>query len=221
MRLKTRLQRAFTENIPLKAAALIIAVILWLFVTSKGLTEASFDVPVDFVNIPQGLDIVRYDVKSVNIVIKGYERFIKNIKQGDIRINVDVSRAKKGETQLQIREEDIRLPNTVSVVRIDPSSVRVILEEKVTKKVPVKPVITGRPDKGYLVSSVKTIPEEIKIEGVTSELKRINFLNTEPVDISGLRDNLAQEVSLDLAGKKIKPEKDKIEIIIRIRGRGK
>lgn len=221
MRLKTWLQRAFTENIPLKTAAIIIAVILWLFVTSKGLTEASFDVPVDFVNIPTGLDIVRYEIKSVNIVIRGYERFIKNIKPGDIRINVDVSRAKKGEVQLPIRKGDIRLPNTVSVVRIDPPSVRVILEEKTTKKVPVKPVITGRPDKGYSVSSIKTIPEEIRIEGITSELKRINFLYTEPVDISGLRDNLTQEVSLDLAGKRIKPERDKVEIAIMIRGRGK
>lgn len=221
MRLRTWLQRAFTENIPLKIAAIVIAVILWLFVTSKGLTEASFDVPVDFVNIPQGLDIVRYDIKSVNIVIRGYERFIKNIKQGDIRINVDVSRAKKGEAQLPIRAGDIRLPNTVSVVRIDPSSIKVILEEKTTKTVPVKPVITGRPDKGYSVSSIKTFPEEIRIEGITSELKRINFLYTEPVDISGLRDNLTQEVSLDLAGKKIKPERDRVEIAIRIRGRGK
>ncbi|MFN3395350.1 MAG: YbbR-like domain-containing protein [Thermodesulfovibrionales bacterium] len=221
MRLKTWLQKAFTENIPLKTAALLIAVILWLFVTSKGLTEASFDVPVDFVNIPQGLDIVRYDIKTVNIVIRGYERFIKNIKQGDIRINVDLSRAKKGEAQLPIRAGDIRLPNTVSVVRIDPSSLRVILEEKTTKKVPVKPVITGKPDRGYSVSSIKTIPEEIRIEGITSELKRINFLYTEPVDISGLRDNLTQEVSLDLAGKKIKPERDKVEIAIKIRGRGK
>lgn len=219
MTLKTWLQRAFTDNVPLKTAALLIAVILWLFVTSKGLTEVSFDVPVDFVNIPQGLDIVRYDIKTVNIVIRGYERFIKNIKQGDIRINVDLSRAKKGEVQLPIRAGDIRLPNTVSVVRIDPSSVRVILEEKTTKKVPVKPVITGRPDRGYSVSSIKTIPEEIRIEGITSELKKINFLYTEPVDISGLRDNLTQEVSLDLAGKKIKPERDKVEIAIKIRGR--
>ncbi|MFN3479656.1 MAG: YbbR-like domain-containing protein, partial [Thermodesulfovibrionales bacterium] len=202
--------------IPLKTAAIIIAVILWLFVTSRGQTEIPFDVPLDFVNIPQNLDVVRCDVKSINIVIRGYERFIKNIKQGDIRINLDLSKAKKGESQVPIRERDISLPNAVSVVRIDPPFVRVTLEEKITKVVPVRPVITGRPDRGYFISSIQTVPDQIRIEGVISELRRINFINTEPVDISGLRDNLIQDVGLDLAGKKIKPERDKVEIIIRI-----
>lgn len=220
MKLK-RIERALTANILLKIAAIIIALILWLFVTSKGQTEVSFDVPLEFVNIPQNLDVVRCDVKSINIVIRGYERFIKNIKQGDVRINLDLSKAKKGESQVQIREGDIRLPNAVSVVKINPSSVKVVLEEKTTKEVPVRPAITGRPDQGYYISSIQTVPDRIRIEGVTSELRRINFINTEPVDISGLRDNLIQDVSLDLAGKKIKPERDKVEIIIRISRRGK
>lgn len=221
MRLKIRIRQAFTENIPLKIAAVLIAVILWLFVTSKGQTEASFDLPLEFVNIPEGLDIVRYDVKTVNVVIRGYERFIKNIKQADLRINIDVSKARRGENQIPISERHIRIPNTVSVIRIAPSSVRVVLEEKLKKRVPVRAVITGRPERGYFVSSIQTIPEVIEIEGVRSEIKTINHINTEVVDISGLRHDLTQEVGLDLAGKKIKSERDSIEIIIRIKEKGK
>ncbi len=215
-----RLKKAFTENLPLKTAALVIAVILWLFVTSKGQTEVSFDVPIDFINIPQGLDVVRYDVKSINIIIRGYERFVKNLKKDEIRVNLDLSRARKGENQLSIREGDIRLPHVVSVIRINPSSVKVFLEEKTIKKVSVRPVVTGRPENGY-ISSIQVIPDELSIEGVVSELRKTNYINTEPVDVTGLRDEITQEVGLDLAGKKIKPEKDAVKIVIKIKRRGK
>jgi YbbR domain-containing protein len=221
MAFRIKIRQALTENIPLKIAALIIAVILWLFVTSKGQTEVSLDVPIDFVNIPQGLDIVKYDLKSVNIVLRGYERFLKNIKQGDVRVSIDLGRAKKGETTLSIRQEDIRIPYSVSVIRIEPSSIKVTLEEKTVKKIPIRPVITGRPERGYYVASVETRPDEIKIEGVISEVRKTNYINTEPVDITGLREDLYQDVGLDLAGKKIKPETDRIEIKIRIKRRGR
>jgi YbbR domain-containing protein len=221
MAFRIKIRQALTENIPLKIAALIIAVILWLFVTSKGQTEVSLDVPIDFVNIPQGLDIVKYDLKSVNIVLRGYERFLKNIKQGDVRVSIDLGRAKKGETTLSIRQEDIRIPYSVSVIRIEPSSIKVTLEEKTVKKIPIRPVITGRPERGYYVASVETRPDEIKIEGVISEVRKTNYINTEPVDITGLREDLYQDVGLDLTGKKIKPETDRIEIKIRIKRRGR
>jgi len=221
MAFRIKIRQALTENIPLKIAALIIAVILWLFVTSKGQTEVSLDVPIDFVNIPQGLDIVKYDLKSVNIVLRGYERFLKNIKQGDVRVSIDLRRAKKGETTLSIRQEDIRIPYSVSVIRIEPSSIKVTLEEKTVKKITIRPVITGRPERGYYVASVETRPDEIKIEGVISEVRKTNYINTEPVDITGLREDLYQDVGLDLTGKKIKPETDRIEIKIRIKRRGR
>lgn len=221
MRLKVRIQKAITENIPLKAAALIIAVILWLFVTSKGQTEVSLDIPLEFVNIPQGLDIVWYDIKSVNVVIRGYERFLKNLKPGDIRLSIDLNKAKKGKIQLPIREEDIRIPFTISIMKIEPSSVRVVLEEKITKRVIVRPVITGRPDRDYYVSFITATPEEITIEGITSELRKINHVDTEPIDINGIREDLIEEVGLNLASKKIKPEKDKVKIAVRIKRRDK
>lgn len=211
-----KIRKALTQNIPLKIAALVIAVILWLFVTSKGQTEMSFDIPVEFVNIPKGLDIVRYDVKSVNIVVRGYERFVKNIKQGDLRLNIDISKAKRGENQILIRQRDIQTPSNVSVIRIDPSSVKVVLEEKTSKKVVVRPIIIGRPERGYYISRVQTFPEEITIVGTRSELRRISRINTEPIDITGLKEDFIEEVSLDIAGKKIEPEREKVKIIIRI-----
>lgn len=221
MRSKVRLQKAITENMPLKIAALIIAVILWLFVISKGQTEVSFGVPIEFVNIPKGLDIVKCDVKSVSVVVRGYEMLIKNIKEGDIRLLIDMSKIKKGESRLTIRKEDIHTPFNVSIIKIEPSSLRVVLEERVSKKVFVRPVLTGIPGIGYYVSSIQTNPKEITIEGVRSEIRRINYINTEPLDITGIREDLTEVVGLDLSGGKVKLERDKVEIVIRIKRKGK
>ena len=47
------IRRIFFENFALKAAAAVLAVVLWIFVVSKGQTEMSLSVPIEYSNIPQ------------------------------------------------------------------------------------------------------------------------------------------------------------------------
>ena len=88
------IRRLLLENLPLKAAALMLAILLWLFVSSKGQMETSFDVPIEYINIPRGIEISTHVVKSANIVIRGHESILKNIRQGEVRVSVDMSKAK-------------------------------------------------------------------------------------------------------------------------------
>ncbi len=42
--------------------------------------------------------MVNHTAKMVSLTIKGQERLIRNIKPSDIRVYVDISKAKKGES---------------------------------------------------------------------------------------------------------------------------
>jgi YbbR domain-containing protein len=170
-------------------------------VTSRGQSEISLDVPVEFKDIPAGLEIVSHSVKVIGLNMRGQERLLKNIKPSDISVSIDLSKVKPGESTYYIHREDIRLPNAITVANINPSSVKVITEETVRKTVRVIPILTGEPEKGFSVKSVFVTPPRLDVEGIRREIVRMNSIKTETLDITGINETFSQDLRLDLAGR--------------------
>jgi YbbR domain-containing protein len=210
------IKRLFWENLAFKAAAVVLAVILWLFVTSKGQTEMSLSVPIEYVNIPSGLEIAKHAVTSAHLVVRTHESLSKNIRQENVRVSLDVSRAKKGEEIFSLKRDDVKIAYGATVTKIEPSTVRVVFEETVSKKVAVKPEVTGKPERGYAVKRIEVSPEEVVIEGARSEVRKVGVLRTEPVDISGLAEDLLQEVKLEEEDAQIRTKVDRVTVQVRI-----
>ena len=205
----------------MKIAAAVIAVVLWLVVSSKGQTEMSLSVPVEYINIPHGLEITERSEMNATLVIRGHESMLKNIRQGDVKIVLDMSKAKKGEFMYTIRKDDVRIPRNFSVVLIDPAYVKLVFDETAVKKVAIRPVIIGSPEPGYYVKSVEVKPDSTSIEGAASEVRRVNHLRTEPVDITDLTENLMDQVQINFAGRHVRSKVDKVDVLIRIERRSK
>ena len=210
------IKRLFWENLAFKAAAVVLAVILWVFVTSRGQTEMSLSVPIEYANIPPGLEISKHTVTTAQIVVRTHESLSKNIRQENVRVSVDVGRAKKGEEVFSLRKDDVKVPYGATVTKIEPSAAKVVFEETVSKKVPVKPELTGSPEQGYSVKRVEVSPEEVVIEGAKSEVRKVGVLRTEAIDISGLAEDLMQEVKIEGKDGNIRTKIDKVNVRIKI-----
>jgi YbbR domain-containing protein len=206
------MRKFFLENMGLKVAAVLLSIVLWIFVTSRGQSEISLDVPLEFKNIPSGLELVNHSAKTVALNIRGHERFIKNVKSSDIRVAVDLSKAKKGEGLYYINREDIKVPGAISVTHISPSSVKIVTEETTSKTVRVEPVIIGDPEKGYRIRSVEVTPQTILVEGVSSEIIRIKTIKTEPLDVTGISETFTQNLRIDFTGKNIRSKKSEVAV---------
>lgn len=209
------------ENVTLKATAVVLAVILWFLVVSKGQTEISLTLPIEYTNIPSGLEIARHEVKSASIVIRSHETLSRNIRQDTLRVSVDVSKGKKGEGLFPVRKDDVKLPYGASIVKIEPSSVKVVLEETLSKNVAITADISGAPEKGYYLKSVEVNPAEMVIEGAKSVVRKVGAVKTEPIDITGLTEDFRQEVGLALQNSTLRSKTDKVDVHIRIVRRGK
>jgi len=215
------MKKLLFENLGLKIASILLAVVMWIFVTSRGQSEMSIDVPIEFKNLPQGIELVSYNVKEVSLNIKGQERFIKNIKSPDIRVSIDLSKAKIGEGIYYISREDIRLPRSITVSNINPSSVKVVTAETITKTVRIIPVLTGDVARGYYIKSVETVPQYVAIEGIRAEVIKVGAVRTEPFDVTGLTESLTQDLKLDLTGKNIRSKLSEVSVSIVIGARGR
>ncbi len=210
------IRKVLFENFALKAAAAVLAVVLWIFVVSKGQTEMSLSVPIEYSSIPQGLEISKREVKSANVVIRTHESLSKNIRQEAVKVFVDVGKARKGEGVFPIRKDDIKVPYGASVVSVEPSSLKVVFEETLSKQVPVQPDIAGSPEKGYYVKSVEVKPGEITIEGAKSDVRRIAAVKTEPIDLTGMTEDFDQKAGLKFQNGSIRSKVDKVDVRIRI-----
>lgn len=215
------MRRRLLENFGLKVTAVVMAIILWFFVISKGQSEISLDVPMELKNIPQGLESIKQAVKSVNVSLKGQDRILRNMKPSDVRVHIDLSRAKKGKGIYYINKDDVRIPPTINITGITPSSAWIVLEETIIKTVPVNAITVGSPKEGFVTSSVEVSPKDVAIEGVRTETGKVKFLRTEPVDISEADKTFTQIVRIDTAGRNIRTDMHEVSVRVVIKDRRK
>lgn len=217
-----KLKALIFENLGIKIASLIFAVILWFFVMSRGKMEMSFESPLEFRNIPQNLELVGEPIKSVDIWIQGQESTLRGLRGNEIKTTIDLSGAKEGESTYYIGPKDVRVHPNLKIVRINPTSIKIRMDKVIMKTVDLKPVIIGKPAEGYRLKKVEINPASIKVEGARGEVETVKSLRTEPVDITGVYENLTQVAKIDTSGKNIRvKEKGNIEVKVFIAKEGR
>lgn len=212
------MKKLLRENLWLKVSAVLLSVFLWLFVTSSGQSEQTFEVPVEFKNVPIGMGIVNSSIKSVNVTVRGQERLMKNLRGSDIRVLVSLTKAMKGEGTYFIEKDDVKLPYAMSVINVQPPSIKLSLEEMVTKTVRVKPVIIGVPEKGFFVGQITVDPRTVQVKGLQSDIKRLRDVRTEAIDITGFNKTITQEVNLDAGINGLTPDSLFVKVTVTITG---
>ncbi len=205
------------ENLTIKIISIALAVFLWFFVTFKGQTETSLEIPIEFKNTPSDMEIFKQSIKKISLYISARERILKEITQNDIRVVLDISNIKFGENSIPITKSSIKLPRGIEILRIEPSTVKLYVDKKEEKTVPVKPVITGKPEKGFTVEAVEVNPSKLHIEGAKRELDGIRVIKTEPIDIEGIYENITVQVKIDPQGKIFRTDKDMVNVNIKLR----
>ncbi len=208
-----------TKNLWLKLASLILATALWLFVILSGRTEITMDVPVVYQGLKQQLDLMD-SPKKVSVSIEGQGSLLRNIRRGEIRAVIDLSGAKSGRSFYTLNKDVFELPKALLLTNIDPETISVTIESELKKRVPVKPSIVGRPEKGFAIYEIKVVPENIVLEGPKSLVMKIYSVKTEPIDINGLNNNLQYKANLDLENSTIRKNVNKVEVNITVKKTG-
>jgi YbbR domain-containing protein len=209
------IRRIFLENWPIKLASLVLAVTLWIYVTSKGKTEMSLTVPLELRNIPQDMVVVGDVPGTIEIRLQGQERALRDIAAGKkVLGTVDLGRCKEGENIIHLSPDDIRKPSGALVTHLNPFEIVVKLDRLDRKSLQLKPVLTGRPATGYRIRSVSVNPLRVTLEGPAAVIGSFTILQTLPVDVGGMRENTTVEPRIDFQGKPVKVLEQDISIII-------
>jgi YbbR domain-containing protein len=206
------------NNWLIKLLSLAFAMVLWLFVMGEQDTEVGYTVPLEIKNVPKGLIIANQIPGHVDVRLTGSRTLLANIQGSDLEVSVDLHDAKPGITTFRSLDERLNLPRSIVVSRMSPSYVDVKLERLVEKEVPLQVVFDGSPAPGFSIVEVMAAPDVVAVEGAESEMKRITEVETEAVDVDGLKASFSLTVPLNYAGiysRLVKVKTVEVQVIIR------
>jgi YbbR domain-containing protein len=180
------LHRHVLHNLGLKLISLALAVGLWLAVSRDPVAEVAVDVPIEFHNISQNLEISSENVPRAQIRLRGPERVIHRLQPSDVYAEIELSGMKPGERTFDLTAQQIHQPSELEVVQVVPNQFHLTFDARLTRQIPVQPRVVGIFVSGYGIERVLVDPATITISGPKKHVEAIESAITDPVDVTGL-----------------------------------
>jgi YbbR domain-containing protein len=197
------------RHLGLKVVALACASLLWLTVAGEHIVERNLRVPVEFRNLPQQLELVGDPPESVDVRLRGSSALLSRLDPGEVVAVVDLQQARPGSRLFHIRPEEVRSPYGVEVAQVIPGTLGIELERTARRVVPVIAPTEGDPAAGFVVGPITAEPATVEIAGPESRVKKLANATTEPITVTGARENVRDVVAvglIDSAVRLVKPQ---------------
>lgn len=187
------------RNFWLKLLALLIASGLWFVVAGEHVVERSLRVPLEFRNIPSGLELVGDPPATVDVRLRGSSGILSKLQPGDVLVALDLSGARTGLRLFHLPPDGVERPYGISVVMVQPPTLSLDLQPTASRTVPVSPALDGEPAPGYVVRAVTADPARVEIVGPKVHVAAVSEAITEPVNIAGARADVRETVNIGVA----------------------
>jgi YbbR domain-containing protein len=208
------------QNLPVKIVVLFIAIGLWAYVAygQSKVGEFPGDLQLQVRNLNPDL-VAIYDIKTVKIKVLAEPSIWKKLSAESFNAYLDLNSLSMGVYEKEVIVEP-RI-GSVQIVEKTPAQVRVRLETRLSKTVPVLPKVEGQAGEDLAPGDPRVTPLQVDVTGAKSVIDAISEAIAS-VKISGETQEitrLVRLVALDAEGKEIKdvrfePEEVKVTIPI-------
>ena len=195
------------QNLWLRVLSIAIATLLWLIVAGDRIVERVVRLPLEFQNLPAGLDIVTESPDAVEVRVRGPSRTLGEISGGNASVVLDLRTARAGQRLYDVTAGQIALPYGVQVVQVNPAALSIDFENTGVRIIPVRPAIEGRPGDGHDIAGVTATPATVEVVGPESALRAVEAATTEPVSVRGATGRVQQEVTVGVADRWVRLRK--------------
>jgi YbbR-like protein len=177
-------------------ASVALALLLWFAVAGQKSAEVPVAAPIEFRNMPPGLELVGVVPRTVEIWLRGSPGMVQRLRPAEVYVPLDMAGAGPGRRVVHVTVGEIRVPYGVRIAAVRPSSFTLELERVMHKTLAIKPAVTGQPAPGFRVISVSSEPAEVTIVGPESRVASLDGVATESVSVDRVQMDLVRDVSL-------------------------
>ena len=171
------------NNWQYRVLALLLALFCWYLVSGQEKVETWLDVPLEFVNLPQQMEITSGLVNKLQVRIRGTSNQVRSLNTGHLAYKLDLGKIQAGTNVIPLLPERMTVTSAVEVVEINPARLELIADMTMTKNVPITFNWGGLPSEDMRIRSVTVVPEQITISGLASVLETVDKITTERVQV--------------------------------------
>lgn len=199
--MSTEVRRGLFRNWPLKFAAVVLSLILYVAVAAQ--EQVTQEQPMQLqVRVPPGRTLLGAP-ESLTVVLRGKiaELLRARLFRQVLVLQVpDTLTTATWTTTLQPSSVEIPKGTDVQVSEIKPAAVTVQLDSVASKDVPVVARVSVRPDSGQsLDGGLQIMPSVVRIVGPRKLLAAIESVATIPTALDAVRGGFSRTVALDTA----------------------
>ncbi|HTK47826.1 MAG TPA: hypothetical protein VL328_07605 [Gemmatimonadaceae bacterium] len=214
-----RLRGAFTERLGLKATAFVLAVMLWVLVSAREPTEGLVRVRVTPV-LDSSL-VLRDGPPELRALVAGRAADLVKLYANPLVVRRTVGGDVPDTLVLDVAPSDVHIPaelsNAVRVLDVQPRSVTLRFETKVTREVPIlnDGRIVVRTDSGLaLADDVRFDPGEVRVTGPRRAVRQLRGIHPLSLAIR-VGDTLPHVADLDTTGTGVRVQPMHVKVQLR------
>ena len=169
-----------------RALALLIAILLWFSLSVARREEMNEKVIEAAVSYSQPAGYIILDpVPRVRLRLRGKTSKIRSLNPFVVDVLVAVTEARRGTHDLRLTAANVITPDGVEVVSLDPSALRLHLDDEVQQMVLVEARFSGEPAAGAVPREPIVTPARVLVSGPASRLRELRSLTTTAINLDG------------------------------------
>lgn len=175
----------FTKNLLYKLVALLLAVLVWLTVQSLTGKPSRIDGVQLRVYAPENYMLLNDKFQDITLELRGSDEALAQARPHDFKVEYAISpqelQASTDAVHIMLRPQHVvQVPRGITVSDIEPKTVRVSIDHRVTREKEVRVVFTGDLPDGYSATA-SVIPPMVSVSGPERLLRMTSTIATIPV----------------------------------------
>ena len=184
----------------LKVVSVCLAVLLWMTVAGDPVVERGLEIPLEFENVPIGMEIAGDPPSTVSVRVRGNSRLVSRLDSAEVAATLDLGEERPGRRLFDMFAGRVEVPSGIEVTSVVPATITLLLEREGTPRtVLVVPDIEGEPADGKMVGRIRADPATVEVIGPETPLAELREAFTEPVSVAGATQNVETEVTVGVA----------------------
>lgn len=118
----------FVKNWRLKILVFSLTIFLWFsLVFQAGVINKEISIPIEARFLDKNYQITSITPKAVRLTLTGSNQDFNNFTNDQAKVFIDLREMKQGEKEIELKRQDIELPRYLSLIKISPQKVQVVV----------------------------------------------------------------------------------------------
>ncbi|MBI5417846.1 hypothetical protein HZA55_07870 [Candidatus Poribacteria bacterium] len=174
------------KNLEIKIISVILAIFLWFYAIGQQKAEIIFNIPLELEH-KENMIIYDQNTEFVTLTLRSQQNIIRGLSKSQFRAILHIKEDQPGAIRYELANENISGPSEIEIIDISPKKFTSKIGYMHYKTIPIKAITEGSLPDNFFIQSIITEPSTIKIESVKSKIEKINYIETAPINLNGVK----------------------------------